>query len=533
MSKLAIYARKSTESEDRQVLSIDSQIKELKEFAAREGLGVPVVFTESKSAKAPGRPAFNKLLANIAKGDFDRLLCWKLDRLARNPVDGGSVIWAVEEGRIKHIHTPQRRFDNSGNDKFWMQLEFGMAKKYVDDLSDNVKRGLRAKVEQGWMTGKPPLGYLNDVVTKHVVKDPERFPLVRKMWDLLLAGNHTPNAITKIATEQWGLTTRQYKRMGGGPVAYSTVYSIFTNPFYYGKFLFNGQLYDGSHDPMITFDEFERAQYLMGRRTQPRPKQKFFAYTGLISCGECGAAITAENKVNRYGYRYIYYHCTKRKRRVSCSQRVIEEKELEAQILEYLKTLTIPRDYLNWALETLKDLQKDETNAADARLSGLKSRIESATKAQDSLLDMKLRGLLTDEEYSKKKDQLLEEKIQLENELRQDSTDDGLAAEAFNFAYSAATAFEKSLPVRRRTILRQVGSNLTLMNKTLRIQAHEPLERIRQDARSPELRNRPFEPYVFRSYKHKNPLQKVSFCANLRDLDSNQDSGLQRPESYH
>ncbi|MBK7143570.1 MAG: recombinase family protein [bacterium] len=149
MPQIAIYARKSTESEDRQVLSIDSQIKELQEFAAREKLGKVVVFTESKSAKAPGRPAFNELLKRVSKGEFDRLVCWKLDRLARNPVDGGAVIWAVEEGKIQHIYTPQRRFDNSGNDKFWMQLEFGMAKKYVDDLSDNVKRGLRAKVAQG------------------------------------------------------------------------------------------------------------------------------------------------------------------------------------------------------------------------------------------------------------------------------------------------------------------------------------------------------------------------------------------------
>ncbi|MBK7143571.1 MAG: recombinase zinc beta ribbon domain-containing protein [bacterium] len=164
----------------------------------------------------------------------------------------------------------------------------------------------------------PPLGYLNDLITKQVVKDPVRFPLIRNMWDLLLTGEHTPNAIVTIATDEWGLTTRQFKHVGGGPVAYSTVYSIFGNPFYYGKFLWNGELVDGAHEPMITFNEFERAQYLMGRRTQPRPKQKFFAYTGLINCGECGAAVTAENKVNRYGSKYTYYHCTKRKRGTYC-----------------------------------------------------------------------------------------------------------------------------------------------------------------------------------------------------------------------
>ena len=127
-------------------MSIDSQIKELKDWARRSNLQIAETISESKSAKAPGRPGFNALMREIYKGKANGILCWKLDRLARNPLDGGSLIWAVEEGKILEIATPQRTFTNTGNDKFWMQLEFGMAKKYVDDLSDNVKRGLRAKL---------------------------------------------------------------------------------------------------------------------------------------------------------------------------------------------------------------------------------------------------------------------------------------------------------------------------------------------------------------------------------------------------
>lgn len=516
MPQIAIYARKSTESEDRQVLSIDSQVKELKDFAARENLGQTVVFTESKSAKAPGRPAFNDLLSKIAEGEIDQLLCWKLDRLARNPVDGGSVIWAVEEGKITHIHTPQRRFDNSGNDKFWMQLEFGMAKKYVDDLSDNVKRGLRAKVEQGWRPGKPPLGYLNDLATKRIIKDPVRFPLVRRMWDFLLTGNYTPNAIVHIATNKWGLTTRKFKRQGGGPMHYSTIYSIFTNPFYYGYFPWNGELVNGAHDPMITIDEFERAQYLMERRTQPRPKQKFFAYTGIITCGECGAAVTAENKVNRYGNRYIYYHCTKRKRHVRCSQRVIEEKDLESQISAFLTSLAIPRDFRDWAHEAITFLEKEEGKADEAKQQSLKQKLASISSESENLLDLKLRNLLTDEEFSQKRDSLKKRKSEIQ-QLLADETGDGndLTAEVFDFAFEAAHVFINSSSETKRQILRQVGSNLTLKDKILHIHAHEPLERIKQEVNSPGFQNRTFEPYFFRSYKHKNPLQKVSFCANL------------------
>jgi site-specific DNA recombinase len=149
MSNYIIYARKSTESEDRQVLSIDSQVKELKALAQSLGLEIGEILSEAQSAKAPGREVFSRLMKRAYQGQVKGIISWKLDRLARNPLDGGNLIWALEEKKIEEIVTPQRTFSNTGNDKFWMQLEFGMAKKYVDDLSDNVKRGNRAKLELG------------------------------------------------------------------------------------------------------------------------------------------------------------------------------------------------------------------------------------------------------------------------------------------------------------------------------------------------------------------------------------------------
>src|SRR5262245_15068932 len=119
-----IYARKSTESEDRQVLSIDSQVHELREFARSRGIQVATVLSEARSAKAPGRTVFGGLMRELARERAQGILCWKLDRLARNPVDGGALIWAFDEGKLREIATPQRSFSNTGNDKFWMQLEF-------------------------------------------------------------------------------------------------------------------------------------------------------------------------------------------------------------------------------------------------------------------------------------------------------------------------------------------------------------------------------------------------------------------------
>ncbi|MBW1738742.1 MAG: recombinase family protein [Deltaproteobacteria bacterium] len=479
MGQTVIYARKSTESEDRQVLSISSQVRELKSFAVREKLHVSQVFTESMSAKSPGRPVFNELFKQIHKGKFDSILCWKLDRLARNPVDGGAVIWAIEENNLKRIHTPQRTFDNSGNDKFWMQLEFGMAKKYVDDLSDNVKRGLRAKLEQGWMPGLPPLGYLNEKANKTVIRDPERFPLVRRMWDLMLTGNYSPKRILDIATNEWGLRTRKLKRIGGGPIAFSTVYKILTNPFYYGAISYNNELHEGAHEPMITKSEFDRVQYLLGLCNRPRPQQRVFAYTGLIRCGECGASITAEHKVNRQGHEYDYYRCTKKKRSISCSQPYIEARKLDAQIAVFLDSITITKRMSDWCKDVLKTLEQEEKAKDALSVRSLRKRYDSCMREVHELLNLKLRGLIDDSEYLRKKSELQEERFRLK-ELLEDR--DGrfseiirLGEEVFDFASLARQRFENASLEDKRSILRYVGSNLVLKDRILLIEPQKPL----------------------------------------------------------
>ena len=510
MSKLAIYARKSSESEDRQILSIDSQVRELRQHAVREGLNVTQVFTETKSAKSPGRPVFNELFTLVQKGKIDAVLCWKLDRLARNPVDGGAVIWAMEERKIASIHTPQRAFANTGNDKFWMQLEFGMAKKYVDDLSDNVKRGIRAKIEQGWRSGLPPLGYLNDRNARTIVKDPERFPLIRRMWDLMLTGKHTPPQILAIATSQWGLRTRTFKRKGGNPLTRSAVYSLFQNPFYYGALVQNGEYYQGKHPQMVRISEFDRVQELLGVNTNPRGQKRTFAFTGLIKCGECGAAITAEYKRNRQGREYVYYHCTKRKPGITCAQRVIEVRELERQIADVLGTFTITTKARDWAIARIREFRDEEAEKDKVGFASQNRRYAACKRELLDLIDLKLRGLLSDDEYLAKKRQLEEERAQLQ-ELLEDT--DGRftdvlnrCIEVFDFASQAKTLFENGSLEDKRAVLRFTGSNLVLKDRILTIQPQKPLFFIQRTLESPAAKSFMFEPSKLCEPQGKNEL---------------------------
>ena len=289
MRPYLIYCRKSSEAEDRQVLSIESQTRELEQIVQKLNLPFEIL-TESQSAKEPGRPVFNQMMQRIYRGDVAGVICWKLDRLARNPVDGGSIIWAIKQHGIKVI-TPSQTFSREDDNTILMYIEFGMAQKYVDDLSKNTKRGLKTKAENGWHPGIAPVGYLNytDPITKQksLVKDEERFPLTRRMWDLMLTGLYMPSRILEIANNEWGFRTRPTRKMGGRPLSRSALYQIFTKPFYYGVFEYpvgSGKLYQGRHEPMVTEAEYERVQKLLGRTGNPRPKtHQEFAFTGLIA----------------------------------------------------------------------------------------------------------------------------------------------------------------------------------------------------------------------------------------------------------
>jgi DNA invertase Pin-like site-specific DNA recombinase len=487
VSRYLLYARKSSESEDRQVLSIDSQIHELKDLARSRGLAVVSILSEARSAKAPGRPVFGKMMAEISHGRVDGILCWKLDRLARNPVDGGALIWALDEGKLTEIATREKAFTNRGDEKFWMQLEFGMAKKYVDDLSDNVKRGNRAKLEQGWLPGVPPIGYLNELATKTIIPDPERFERCCEIFRLILGGRSV-NEIVEIADRQWHFRSVRRHRTGDRPLTRTNVYRMLSNPFYYGLIVQRGGSYTGAHPPMITKDEFDQIQEFLGRPNRRARDRHDFAYTSLIRCGECGASVTAENKVQRHGHQYVYYHCTKRRAGPRCSQPSIEVTTLEEQIADALARIKIDDEILDWAIRYIRELQGKGAEKATAARDSLADSLRSIRKEADTLLNVRLQGLVSDDEYAAKKQTLVEKEIRVKERIAHEETAPTRwfepAAKTFIFANRAPKLFPMGSSAEKREIVLSFGSNLVLKDKTLRMSAQKPFLIIEDGRRS-------------------------------------------------
>jgi len=249
-----LYARKSSEDEDRQIQSIESQKTKLKELAQEYSLKIVKTYTEAKSAKAPGvRDVFDEMIGRIENGEADGILCWQINRLSRNPVDSGRISWLLQKNIIKSIQTYDREY-LPGDNVLIFSVDAATSNQYVIDLSKNVKRGLETKLTKGWLPNLAPSGYLNDQLEKTITRDIERFNLVSKMWQLMLTGAYTPPQILKIANEEWGYRTRKSKKLGGKPLSRSGIYRIFTNIFYAGVIEHKGVQFQGKHEPMITLE---------------------------------------------------------------------------------------------------------------------------------------------------------------------------------------------------------------------------------------------------------------------------------------
>lgn len=477
--KYFVYCRKSTEDEDRQVLSIESQASEASRLLqSSPDVEIVEVLKEAYSAKTPGRPIFSKMLERIEEGAAEGIIAWHPDRLARNSLDAGRIIYLLDRKILKNLKFSTFTFENNSQGKFMLSIMLGYSKYYIDSLSENVKRGNRAKVERGWRPNAVPLGYLNDRETRTIVRDPVHFPLVRRIYDLMLTGGYRPKQIALMARDEWGFRTPKKKRSGGAPLSMATIYRLLANPFYAGIIVWDGETYPGKHEPVVTIDEFERVQELLGKPGRPRPRRHEFPFTGMIRCGSCALMVTAEHKVNRYGSQYVYYHCTNRRMGPRCKEPVVQAPDLERQILDFLENLVLPESIFGIVEAQVRELRASRTETAATQRLSSEAALQAVSRELSELTGLRLRSLITDQEFVAKRRELKQSELRLRQQL--DSRVDEMfepVEDVLQFMHRAMDWFRNGSAQQKKQILHITSSNLLLTGKKLSIEARKPFRR--------------------------------------------------------
>jgi len=490
-TKYFLYARKSTEDEERQVMSIEAQLVELEEYAKREKIEISERFIESKSAKKPGREIFNAMITKINenKEPFG-LLAWHPDRLARNSVDGGQIIYLIDTGKLVSLRFPTFWFEPTPQGLFMLQVAFGQSKYYSDNLSENVKRGIRQKLRRGEWTGLAPLGYVNNAKIRNIEPDPTKARVIAKAFEEFSQGRHTLESLAE-RLKFLGVASKTGKRL-----CKAVVKHMLCNPIYTGLIVHNGETYEGKFSPIVSRATFETVQRILKDRAKPRKSKKShnFPFVGLLRCGECGAAITAQY-AHGCGGTYRYYRCTKRLG--PCSQRYLREDLMALQLKDSLSKVALCQDWTEKMRAQVDIWEKEQNQSAQSFAQNLEVKIKETDEKLDKLVNAFLDGTIEKETYLIKKDEL----VKLKTELLEKKRDFGRKGnnwneplrEWINLACSAEKLATSSDFYEIKSLVEKIGTNRRLLNRIVLLDFKKPFDLI---------------PYYKRSYDEKVLAQK-------------------------
>ena len=467
-TKCVLYARKSTEEDDKQVMSIEAQLFELNEYARRERIEIVKVFTEAKSAKKPGRDGFAKMIEYIETSSEPLgILAWHPDRLARNSVDGGKIIYLVDINRIASLRFPQFWFEPTPQGKFMLQVAFGQSKYFSDNLVENVKRGIRQKLRKGEWLCLAPMGYVNNLKTRNIEPDPTKSRVIKLAFEQYATGTHTLVSLSQF------LAHHGVVKKNGSPLAKVSVVKMLNNRAYIGFIKHLGEWHNGNFEPILSPTLFEAVQKVFVSRKKPRKQKMFlpFAFTGFATCGECGGMITAQYATNRFGTKYTYYRCTKK--RGNCSQSYLQEKALATQLQTLLQKVVVPFSEIEKMDEQISLWENESISEKGSVTKNLKDDIRANTQKLDKLVSVYLDGDIEREIYLQRKDIIMREKaglLEMESNFGQQRKNWVEPLRSFVSSLKEATDLEKtSSHLEWKKFFQKIGSNPEIKDKTVSI----------------------------------------------------------------
>ena len=336
-----------------------------------------------------------------------------------------------------------------------LNIGFGQAKYMVDSLSVNVKRGLREKLRRGEFPGWAPVGYLNDHRTHRIIPDETKAPLVRRVFETYATGHYTAAELRRAFTE-WGLTGHS-----GKSIALSKVPVLLSNPFYIGLFRYKGEIHEGVHDPIVSKQVFDRVQEVIRERKRGKyMKEAGRPFRGLLTCAECGAAITSEKQKGHH-----YYRCTGKMG--PCSQkRYLREELLAEQLRAAVSRIAISDEWHTAMHEQIDQWREEALDESRATLDRLRKELAEADEKLERLLDLLVDGTLTRDEYALRKEKYVTAKANLKDRIAQSEAKgadwlEPLETFVNHCKQAKRVAFSENLEELKQ-FLQLIGSNLVL-----------------------------------------------------------------------
>lgn len=477
-----LYGRVSS-AEQEEGFSLDAQLRFARDYAASKGMPIAEVYLEARSAKKAGRKKFMAMCEALKRAKKPMaLIVEKTDRLTRNFHDVVALDDLMNNHDVEiHFFKEGRVLSrNSGSqDKLVFGIMAVLAKGYVDNLSEESRKGMGEKAAQGHWPSTAPVGYMNNPTTRLIDLDPQRAPIVRRLFEMYATGQHSINDLVVFARQEGIATTDA----GRGSVTKTTINRILKSSFYHGVFTWKGQQYVGMHTPIISKELFDKAQAVMEGRTGGDYQERNFAFTGMLTCGDCGCAITAEVKTKKSGKEYIYYHCTGNK--PPCNGKgykrpYFNEKDLDVMLAKAVEALRLDdrvHQTLKAAVKSSMTAEKEYHDAAVARLRGDETRLQNRLR---QLVVEKLDGNIDGEMFADLKagfeKDLAGVRAKLAAHQRADHAflDHGLRL--IELAQSAYGLYLQRSPHERRKLLNFVCSNFILTEEAAKPVYRKPFD---------------------------------------------------------
>jgi site-specific DNA recombinase len=473
--KAVLFCRVSSKEQEETGYSLPAQEKYLREYAEKAVLIVDKVFAVSESASGKKqRKVFNEMLIYVRKTNISIIIAESTDRVTRNFADVPVLDKWVLEDELHQIHLAKESCilhkDSKSHEWFMWRVKVATAEYYVRLLSENVKKGQKEKIAQGWLPTKPPIGYktIGEKGHKEHVIDEEKKHFALKLFEYYDSGEYSLRRLTEKMFKE-GL-----RNENGNRIVKSRIHQLITDPFYIGKNRWNGIVYDGKHVPLIPPELFERVQKRLHSKGTPKYSKHLYLFNKFIHCKECKGLITWEIHKG-----IIYGHCNHYR---PCSQRLwVTEEEVEKQLTHLFDTLQIKsKRLMEWIRKALKESYKDQSFYHASSMSEWEKQLKQAQNRLDKLYDDKVDEKITEEMHSRKFKQYTDEKNKALEMLAKHTNANNkfhqLGINFFEISQRGKQIYSKGVPEKKRILLGLVFENITLEKGVLTYDYTKPFK---------------------------------------------------------